>query len=391
MGIIKKGIRIGYWVISALIYRLITAVVPKKKNRWIFGSWKGKNYSDNSRALFEYTQQNHPEIDSVWVSKNLEVYKEVTALGYKTINYNTLKGKLFVMSAKVSVQTESNKDTGKYKISGTKVIQLWHGLGDAKTPYNKMGFLKKKIAEIYSETHHKSIWMAPSEHQKNLIHDYFDTPLNNIFVTGSPRTDVVMKEKPHRYFEQLYHMYTNAKFIAYMPTHRKFGKTKYNILGQPELKEVNDFLCRNNMFLFIKPHPLEMYKYTAGETEYSHIIVIMGEEFDNTQEYLHYFDVMISDYSSIVYDYLCFNRPIILFSYDFEEFKRTDMGLRNDYVEISPGLHCSSWTEVCYEIAAAFSCDNYRCKREKLIPRYYRYLDANNCKRVFEQIEAICK
>lgn len=390
MSKIISVIRALLLVILALLYRLATLPIPKKKNLWIFGSWKGKNFSDNSRTLFEYVQKNHPEIESVWISKNEKVLSEVRALGYKTIDYRTLYGKLFVTRAMVSIQTESNEDTGKFKISRTKIIQLWHGIGDAKTIYSSMNPIKKWIVEIYSETHQKSLWMTSSEHQKDNIHEYFKTPLKNIYVTGTPRTDAILERKKHDYFESLKNQYCNAKLIAYMPTHRKFGENQYNILEQSELEMVNNFLRTNNMLLLIKPHPLEAYKYKNKNTQYSNIIILLGEVFSNTQAYLHYFDALISDYSSVSYDYLCLNRPIILFTYDFQEFKKTDMGLRDDYIEVSPGPHCTTWEEVCYELSNAFTKDNYREKREKLIPRYYKYTDDHNCERVFEQIIKIC-
>lgn len=382
--------RVLLLIILALFYRLATLLIPKKKNLWIFGSWKGKNFSDNSRTLFEYVQKNHPEIESVWISKNEKVLSEVKTLGYKTIDYRTLRGKWLVTKAMASIQTESNEDTGRFKISGTKIIQLWHGIGDAKTTYNSMNPIKKWIVEIYSEIHHKSIWMTSSEHQKDNIHEYFKTPLKNIYVTGTPRTDAILEYRKHGYFEKLKNQYCNVKLIAYMPTHRKFGKNPYNILEQSELKKVNNFLRTNNMFLFIKPHPLEAYKYKDENTQYSNIIILLGELFSDTQAYLHYFDALISDYSSVVYDYLCLNRPIVLFTYDFQEFRKTDMGLRDDYIELSPGPHCTTWEEVCRELNNAFIKDNYCEKRAELIPRYYKYIDAHNCERVFEQIIKIC-
>jgi len=153
-----------------------------------------------------------------------------------------------------------------------------------------------------------------------------------------------------------------------------------------ELSDVNKFLMENKYILFIKPHPLEVYKYKDIVTIYSNIIILLGDEFSNTQEYLHYFDILISDYSSITYDYLCLNRPIILFTYDIEEFKKTDMGIRDDYISLLPGPQCISWKEVCKCICSLFKNDCYADKRGKLMPRYYHYLDADNSKHVFDAI-----
>lgn len=387
---IAKYIKISLSLLEAIGYRLLTRFVPKKKNRWVFGCWKGRSYSDNARALFEYVQKNCPEIESLWVAKNDEVFKEVTSMGYSVVDYRTLKGKLIVASANVSIQTESNSDTGKYKISGAKIIQLWHGIGDAKTTYNRMNRLKKAVVEIYSDTHRKSYWMTSSEHQKENIYEYFNTPREQIFVTGTPRTDSILSSRQHDYFEKVKEKKANSKFIAYMPTHRKYGDNDYNILAQADLVGVNDFLVNNNYVLFIKPHPLEANKYKNVGNQYENIEVLIGDEFNNTQEYLHYFDALVSDYSSISYDYLCLNRPIILFTYDFDDFIKTDMGLRDDYISLLPGPNCSTWNDVCTSIKEAFEHDSYSDKRTMLIPRYYKYIDNNNCKRVYDKILEIC-
>lgn len=71
-------------------YHLI-GLLPRNKNLWIFVSWFGMRYSDNTRVFFEWVNKNHPEIKTVWLSKNPDVVKDVRVRGFNAFKNNSLK------------------------------------------------------------------------------------------------------------------------------------------------------------------------------------------------------------------------------------------------------------------------------------------------------------
>ena len=104
--------------------------VPTKKNLWIFGAWVGKLYADNSKAMFEYVNAHHPEIDAIWITSEKNVEEQVKALGYKCYHCDSLKGRWAVARASIAFETEGEWDISLYlDIHKTKIIQLWHGVG----------------------------------------------------------------------------------------------------------------------------------------------------------------------------------------------------------------------------------------------------------------------
>ena len=100
------------------------------------GFWcmEGENYSANSKELFEYVCKTHPEINAVWIAKSQEVYNVLKEEGFEVIFYPSKEASRIIMRARVNVQTETIEDTGRYRVGGTKIIQLFHGFGAAKSP-----------------------------------------------------------------------------------------------------------------------------------------------------------------------------------------------------------------------------------------------------------------
>ena len=78
-------------IIAAVFYYIFTSIIPKNKRLWVFGSWKGKTFSDNAKEFFIYVNRYHPEINAVWIAKNMSVYNEVKSLGYNVELYDKIK------------------------------------------------------------------------------------------------------------------------------------------------------------------------------------------------------------------------------------------------------------------------------------------------------------
>ena len=70
----------------------IQRFIPRNKNLWIFGSWSGKKYSDNSKFLFEYVNLHCSNIKAIWITKSDEVYKELKKTGRNVYYANSIKG-----------------------------------------------------------------------------------------------------------------------------------------------------------------------------------------------------------------------------------------------------------------------------------------------------------
>ncbi|MBD5356735.1 MAG: hypothetical protein HDR88_06995 [Bacteroides sp.] len=387
---IGKIFRALYKTISALAYYSITFPIPKRKDLWVFGSWKGRNYSDNSKVLFEYVCKNKKNINAVWIAKNDSIYNYVKNLGYPVVLYKSFTSKLLVARAGVNIQTESNEDTGTYRVGRTKVIQLFHGAGGIKEAYVYGGMhgLKKALVKIYADNHSKSYWMVGSDYYYHRYPELFECNPKLIRITGSPRTDVLLANRKIEYFENIKEKFKSIKFIAYTPTHRNFAQNTTVYLNEDSWVELNIFLKKNNYILFFKPHPLELFKYINNFKKYSNIVLITDELIKETtdfNEYMHYFDMLISDYSSISSDYLLFDRPIIHFMYDRDTFEDEFFKL-NALDKFVAGPIVYNLHDLKDKIHESFIMDSYKDVRRNAIKNAYKFIDTNNCERIYQSI-----
>lgn len=392
---IKKIGRVFYKTGTAILYYSITSLIPKQKELWVFGSWKGRNYSDNSKALFEYICKNHPNINAVWIAKNKSVYDYVKGIGLPVVLYKSFKAKYIVTRAAVNVQTESNEDTGTYRVGGTKVIQLFHGSGGLKEAYlyGDMKKLKKALVKIYADNHSTSYWMVASDYYKNRFPELFECNPDLIRVTGTPRTDILLSKKRIDYFEDVKKNNPTSKLIAYTPTHRNFAQNNKVYLNDKSWEGLNEFLKKKNYILFFKPHPLELFKYKDSFKNYSNIILISNESIEgnpDVNEYMHYFDMLISDYSSISSDYLLFDRPVIHFMYDRDTFEDAFFKL-NALDKFVAGPIVYTLNDLMEKIHEGLVEDTYKGIRNLAIKNAYKYIDANNCERIYNSIIDLLK
>lgn len=375
---------------EALLYRAFTTIIPKKQKLWVFGSWKGKNYSDNSRVLFEYVLKNHPEINAIWVAKRKEVYDELVSKGLPVALYSDFKTKWLVIKAGANIQTESNEDTGRFRVGGTKVIQLFHGYGAVKEAYlyPGMGKIKKAIVKIYADNHSTSYWMVPSPYFVRRIPFLFEADKDRIYVTGQPRIDLLYKLNACPFFDNIKNNNPNCKMLFYAPTHRSYAVSSKIDFGVKEWTRFNSFCKEHNYFLFFKPHPLELSKYVGTFQSFSNIVLLTNDIAgcpSDPYEYMHYFDLMISDYSSISADYLVYDRPVVHFMYDIDSFE--DASFTLDAIDtFVAGPICKKWEELFTCIEDSFENDAYKDLRIKARNNALSFLDGNNSERVYEAI-----
>jgi len=203
----------------------LSSIVPKDKNLWVFGAWFGERYADNSKYLFEYVNENHPEINAVWLACDKEVYKTVKNKGYKVVLKRSLMGIFLALRAKVFIVCQSKGEDLYPFINDKKsvVIQLWHGIPLKKIGYDDIIYtykngnpqiekIKKFFFPFLNENY--SLLIATSEETKNIFSRAFRVEKKKVEITGYPRNDRLFT------FSRAKKGRKNIKVI-YLPTFRK--------------------------------------------------------------------------------------------------------------------------------------------------------------------------
>ncbi len=372
---------------------MICRIMPKRKNLWVFGAWNGKLYADNSKSMFEYVNREHPEIKAVWLTKDKSVETQVRALGYRCYHCFSLKGIWATLRAGVAFETEGELDLSRFlPYNGTRIIQLWHGMGSKamkwKSTDGVVAIEEQKVRERYSAYH----WVSTSELYTNTISSLLGVPKERFVITGYPRNDALLEAPHHPHMDALREKYEGCRFLIYMPTHRNFGAQGNQIINPEAFARLDAMLREKKLVLVFKPHIHELKNLLSYESNFTNIILAKEQElWADVYSYLHCFDLLISDYSSVLTDFMCTGKPVVLFPYDIDDYINGDAGLNDYFWEIPGGPMCYTWDEVIETSEALLREDSWKQERERCRVCYHLHNDGKNCERVYDMAMDIVK
>ena len=84
-------------------------LIPRNKNIWVFGAWYGEKFSDNSKYLYLYLLKNHPEIKSIWLTRDRNLKTEIKKTGGYVYYTNSIKAVYYSLLAKNIILVQERK------------------------------------------------------------------------------------------------------------------------------------------------------------------------------------------------------------------------------------------------------------------------------------------
>ena len=333
----------------------------KSKKTLVFGERLGQTYKDNSRFLYEFSIKNKKNYKSIWITENKKIYKKLKKEKKNVLYRDSLKALYYITIAKYIFITVDFKDVSRIiKIfCRLNIIQLWHGTQ-----------LKKSVVDVGKESYKYHI-IASKEFQikqKTSISKKIKKIL-----TGYPRNDILSGIK------------TNKKFtIAYFPTYTK----QFDFFIEPTITEnleINKFKKKNKCDFYISLHPSQSSKNLLAKNNTFFKILNINPTY-NVYKFLNNVDILITDISSIFFDFLIINKPIIFMIKD-KNFSKI-IPLRFNYKNFLPGPIVSNWQGALKEIEKfKNNKDIYVKRRKKISKRFNFFNDKLNSKRVFEKLK----
>lgn len=270
-----------------------------------------------------------------------------------------------------------------------EIVQLWHGPGAFKTfGYSRLDKKNAKNKYYLHRNYTKAI--VTSEQIKWCYAEGLGMDEKNVYATGFPRTDTFFnKEYIRKTREEIYaeHPFLrNKKVIVFAPTYRgKNLKVANYDFEQLDLDKIYEELKDEYVFIF-KWHPaiynnLESGKLNFDFSKYEDFYYDFSN-YRDINDILLITDVLITDYSSVVFDYLLVNKPIVYFTYDLEEYQQ-ERGLYypfEDYIYGDVALNSE-------ELIEAIRNENMETeKREKFNEKFMKACDGNSTERVYKLI-----
>lgn len=359
-------------------------LLPLRKNRVLFISDVRKDIGDGNLAyIYNYLPEQYTKVTSFVpdrrVKRNL---KEKIRLIYN------LSVSQYIMLDDFCQYTSYMKVR-----KNQELVQLWHGPG----AYKKFGHSRAKdggdLKNITVHPGYKRYTKAivSSEDIRPCYAEAFSITVDKVGATGFPRTDLFfdkksMQEKKKKILKK-YPYLKNKKVILFAPTYRGTTVNGANYgFDKLDLDKIYKEFNKEYVFIF-KWHPALYNNLQNGTrkgydlSKYKDFYYDLSDERD-INELLLVTDILVTDYSSVIFDWAFLKKPIVYFAYDQEDYEN-GRGLYFPFEEYIYGSVAKDCKELIKAIAKADLCKD---KREKFVKKFIGACDGNSTKKTYEWI-----
>jgi len=353
----------------------------------IFGCYGGKSYACSPKEIYEYMlkKEEFNDYTFVWAFKDIEKYRELennkntilVSYGKREYQKYMARAKYWIFNYKIAEHIYPKKDQ--------IFIQCWHG-----TPLKRLGYdlihfdnvlnTMKGMKKRYKiEANKFTYFLSPSKFASERFISAWNLKEigkeNIIIEQGYPRNDFLYnykKEDEKRIREKLGIQDCNKKVMLYAPTYRsnqhKSG-VGYVYDLEVDFEKLQEDLGNEYIILF-RPH---YFIANSFDFEKYEGFIYNVSDIDDINELYIITDILITDYSSVFFDYANLKRPIIFHMYDLEHYRDESNGFYIDLKEL-PGKITKTNDELINEIKRMSKEFTYDKQYEKFNKKY-NYLD----------------
>lgn len=377
-----------------VLYHIMCHVCRVKQNRIVFDSSLGKSYAGNPKHIYEYLMANGFDLvwDCIWFYEK-EKY-DIPGMS-KQVQYGRLRYIYYMATAKIWV-FDSRQPEFLVRRKGTFYIQTWHG-----TPLKKLALDMEDVFMVgendidsYKEHFARNVdtWdylISQNPFSTNTFRRAFDFHKEMLEI-GYPRNDILFRENTEegaRRYRRKLGLPMDKKIILYAPTWRddEFSEDdKYEFRPQISFEKLQEELG-DEYVMIVKYHYLIMD--AVDWSPYEGFIY----HFDQSRDIAELFlvaDILITDYSSVMFDYSIMRRPMFFFAYDFYKYKNELRGFYFSYSKEMPGP-ISTTTEELIDDIRNYDPAEYEERYERFVQKYNAIDDGNAASRVLDLIREL--
>ncbi len=260
------------------------------------------------------------------------------------------------------------------KRSGTTLIQLWHSCGLMK----KVGAdsPEDSSAMMRGQYRNTDVFTTSAAVVSDVLSATLDIPRENFSAAGVSRMDLLYRtervDSLRSTFNEWYPQYRDKKIVLWAPTFRGNVRSAY-LVGEEDVLRLRHELAEDHAVI-IKTHRF------ANSEEINTPVKFTAEQL------VAIADALITDYSSIYFDYLYFRKPIILFAPDLEQYQR-ERGIYPDYLEM-PGRVVRDYDQLRDAVVHMddWADDAYRAQLDRLWNEQMDYCDGRSTDKLLEQL-----
>lgn len=395
-GNLKKLLYIPAYVVGFLLAWFI----PRRHDRWVFGS--GVGVGEGALALALAVKRSQEESRITWLIAD-ESHREVAEHhGFSVENKDSWRGFWVTLRARHLVVTHGLGDVQRFGVFRAEIVNLWHGAPLKKlhldtpvtTRVNAPGLIGRILHRMYEVgSRQVTVYSAGSIIAAERLRSAFRVQPGTVQLLGDPRLDEMftslqnpeIRTRNKQYLLELLGVpddHLGNTLVLYAPTWRD-GEVSPTVPNADECEAIRSWAKRNRVTLVVRPHPLETgsYEQLYGD----HVVELAPTQLSDVSAYLPAFDLLITDYSSIAIDFSATMHPIVWFAPDEETYVK-DRGLYEPYAVTTEGHWNASWTATLDRVERILNDDavaRAACLRTKrLSERFHEFTDGNSAERV---------
>ncbi len=361
----RKLLRLPLYALGALAALL----VPRSARLWVFGC--GIGLGEGALPLYRLARETLDERTRlVWLATTDAELAEATARGLDAVAKGSWRGFWLTLRARVVVVTHGYGDVNRYGTSGAFVVQLWHGIPLKKLHLDSPATLKirgvpdhRYVRALLARAYRfagRGIDLFPvaSELVAPRIASAFGVRPDRIRAIGDIRDDALLGRDPAEVRADARMLLADAagpiddatRVVLYAPTWRDGAPDPGAPTGE-EWRMIARWLEARDAVLLVRAHPLGLGDYAAGPGVSDRIRMLGSAELVDVTPALAGVDALVTDYSSIAYDYALTDGPMVFFAPDVEAYARK-RGLYENYRTFSDDRYVTSWQHVLEHLDA---------------------------------------
>ncbi|GGZ72161.1 hypothetical protein GCM10010371_34870 [Streptomyces subrutilus] len=306
------------------------------KDTVVYDVFQGNGAGDSPRAIHEELLRRGEKLEHIWLVRDGRAEVPATA---RAVQYDSVESWEVLARARYYV-VNSNVPRNFRRRTGQTVVQTWHG-----TPIKQIGhdyvhdyYTSPEVLEgLEHDSAQWTLLASPSSYATPVLQRALGYA-GEVIESGSPRTDALVRPDAQRIAEvrRRLGLPEGKKVVLYMPTwreNREGFSGGYKLDLHIDLDEARRRLGEDHVLL-VRGH------HNVGEQVREGVrdgFVVDVSRWPDATDLLLVADVLISDYSSAIFDFALTDRPILLFTYDLEHYRSTLRGFNFDLEAKAPG------------------------------------------------------